>query len=91
MTPSKHVILQLLADISDQWEEIGLAIDIPQYVLTSLRMSPKSNIVKLSQVLQYWMDTQFSPVTWEKIISAIEGPIVNNKRKAKEICQYLGN
>ena len=88
--PSLHEIVELLADISDRWIEIGFAIRISRNVLSGLQHSHESYIVKLNHVLYTWMDTQSSPVTWETIISAIEGPIVNNKRKAEEIRQYLG-
>ena len=89
--PNVHDILELLADISNKWMEIGLAIGIPDSVLSGLQLSHESNILKLSRVLQSWMTTQSSsPVTWETIISAIEGPIVNDKRKADEIRQHLG-
>ena len=89
--PNVHDILNLLADISHNWMEIALAISIPRNVLNGLQHTYSvSDTVKLNHVLQTWMDTQSSPVTWETIISAIEGPIVNNKRKADEIRQYLG-
>ena len=89
--PNVHDILNLLADISHNWMEIALAISIPHNVLNGLQHTYSvSDTVKLNHVLQTWMDTQSSPVTWETIIFAIEGPIVNNKRKADEIRQYLG-
>ena len=88
--PSLNEILHILADISSMWMEIALAIRIPDSVLSGLKSSHESNIVKLDQVLRTWMNTQSSPVTWETIISAIEGVIVNNKLKADQIRQYLG-
>ena len=91
MAPDEHVILELLADISHNWMEIGLAINIPNNILTGLRGSLNSDTIKLSQVLHTWITTQSYPVTWETIISAIEGPIVNNKARALEIRQHLGN
>ena len=48
-----------------------------------------STKVKLSEVIKSWMETKTSPFTWENLILAIEGPIVNNKRKADEIREYL--
>ena len=47
------------------------------------------NIIKLDRVLQSWIKTEPSPVTWDTLIIAIEGPIVNNVQKAKEIREYL--
>ena len=50
-----------------------------------------SNIKKVFEVINKWNDTQSSPSTWATVISCMEGPIVNNKRKADEIRQYLSN
>ena len=83
--PNVYEILKLLADISDKWNEIGLAIETPQSVLQSLQRRNETDIVKLSEVLR-----QSSPVTWETMVSAIEGPFVNNKRKADEMRKHLG-
>ena len=89
--PGLREIFDLLADISDKWKEIALALQTPQNVLHSLQHSTESNIVKLFEVLDTWItSTQSSPVTWETMVSAIEGPIINNKRKADEIREYLG-
>ena len=89
--PSLHKILNLLADISDKWMEIGLALQTSQNTLHTLqRSTTMTDIAKLFEVLNTWIATQSSPVTWETIISAIEGPIVMNNRKADEIRKYLG-
>ena len=45
---------------------------------------------KLFKVIRKWIETKQSPVTWETLISAIEGPIVENKQKADDIRKYLG-
>ena len=47
-------------------------------------------IIKLSNVIRKWMYSQSSPVIWKTVISTIEGPIVNDKRKADKIRDYLG-
>ena len=45
---------------------------------------------KLDQVIQTWINTtdQYL-VTWETVLAAIEGPIINNRNKASEIRQFL--
>ena len=79
----------LLGDINDQWFVIGKALSVPLNVLNGLQTSPQNNKVRLIQVIHTWFSSQPSPVTWETVIAAIEGPIVNNKQKAKEIRDYL--
>ena len=87
--PSHDVLCNLLATISHKWYEVGLAFSISDNVLEGLRLERDNNMRKLSQVIRKWIDTKSSPVTWETVISAIEGPIVNNKNKADEIRDYL--
>ena len=72
------------------WELIGLALGVSSDYLDGLSCSQDALIIKLSNVISKWMDSHSSPVTWETVIFAIEGPIVDNKMKADEIRHYLG-
>lgn len=87
--PDKRGLLECLVSIEDKWQEIGLALDVSSRVLNGAK-NEQSNTIKLSVVIESWITTTTSsPITWETIISAVEGPIVNNKKKAKEIVDYL--
>ena len=88
MAPDKHILINLLASISNKWQEIGIALNIEQNVLDGLSSGLADN-VKLAKVIENWMNTQSSPVTWETVISAIEG-FVNNKSKADELRHHIG-
>ena len=91
MAPNKHTLINLLAGMSHMWQEIGLALNVESNFLHGLSSSSDSNEVKLANVIEYWMNTQSSPITWETVISAIESPIVGqNKSKADEIRHHLG-
>ena len=88
--PNHKEALTLLADISADWEKIGIALNISQNDLKGLQQENIDKTVKLSRLIAKWMETEsLSPVSWETLISAIEGPIVNNKKKAKKIRKYL--
>ena len=88
-SPNHYEALSQLADISAKWEEIGLAFKVPPNKLDGLQSDHSSVTGKLSKVITLWMESKSLPVSWETLISAIEGPIVNNKQKAKEIRDYL--
>ena len=88
--PDKNVLLNLLANISNNWYVIGLGFDIGHNNLESINNEMGRDITKLSKVIECWISTQSSPVTWETVISVIEGHIVNNKIKANEIRKHLG-
>lgn len=89
--PDHNEVLDLLANISAHWQDIGLALRVPENELDGLVDAAGSNNSKLSKVIRLWRDTESSPFTWEALISAIEGPLVNNKRKAGEIHDHLHN
>ena len=79
-----------MADISDRWNVIGIALNISGNVLGDLQTSREDSIVKLDKVINTWLTSQPSPATWETAISAIEGRIVDNLAKANEIRDHLG-
>ena len=83
-------MLNLLADISARWNTIGLALRVDSNTLDGLKESSHKNHVKLDNVIETWISTQSSPVTWETLILAIEGPLVNHKDKANKIRDHLG-
>ena len=89
IAPHKDEVLDLLADISAAWHEIGLALHISDNALRGFHANTNSNVVNLSNVIENWITTESSPVTWETIISAIEGRILKNRKKANEIREYL--
>ena len=83
-------MLCLLADMQNSWRDIGFALRVSSDYLDGLSRSPDHPHTKLSNVISNWIDSRSSPVTWSTVISAIESLIVNNKRKADEIRDYLG-
>ena len=88
--PTKHILLKVLADISNLWCEIGLSLAVSDNVLDSLKRSRESDVMKLSTVIDSWLtSTQSSLVTWETVITAIKNPIVNHVQKANELYQHL--
>ena len=80
----------LLNDLRDHWNMIGIALKVDSATLETLKQSPNPNDLKLADVIKAWINTKPSPVTWETLINAIEGPPLNQKKKANEIRNYLG-
>ena len=86
-TPTEHELLNLLADISSLWHEIGSSLKVSHNILDGLKRSQESDAIKLSEVIHSWLTTTES--SWETAIDAIKGPIVNNIKKATEIQRHL--
>jgi hypothetical protein len=78
MRPELHELLRLLAPISQKWDDIGIALRVDRHIIERLRHNETDNIIRLSEILQVWMDKD-EDATWETVIQAIEGPIVDNK------------
>ena len=90
--PTKHELLNLLADISHLWPEIALSLNVSDNVLGSLKRSQERDTIKLAEVIDSWLTTSTCQphfITWETVIDAIKGPIVNHVIKANEIYQHL--
>ena len=67
------------------------ALEISYGIIQSINRNPHySDVDKLSEVLQTWIDTQSSDVTWRNLIDVIEYP-VNEPALAKTIPDFLAN
>ena len=66
------------------WHELGDLLGVDSGTIKSLSTSPCTELVKMSDILQSWLDNEPTPVTWNNIIDMIEGPL-QNKRFADEI------
>ena len=88
MPDFEHDVRKLLADISNEWYTVGLALKVNIDFLETLESSSKNDLVKLSKVIHKWITTESSPVNWNTVIEAIERD-VNNKRKANQIRKHI--
>ena len=87
--PEKHVLLRFLSSITSKWQEIGDLLGVDPNTIEELYHSNFSAQVKMSKVLQSWLDNEPTPVTWDNVISILNGPL-QKKSLAIEICQFLG-
>ena len=78
-----------MAGIAFQWYIIGECLGIQYTYLASLQSKTSSDIDKLAEVLQLWMDTMPKPVTWNTILQTIESPPIGNKVTVMEIERFF--
>lgn len=88
--PQKNKLVNLLIGIRHEWEAIGTALDIETSVLSDLRQSNVDNKVKLIRIIENWFETMPTDITWQTVLDAIEGPIVENRAVGKKIRECLG-
>ena len=80
-----------MVPISAQWNEVGMALNVDRNFLAGLASGPNtSTIVKLDQVLNKWLISGVQHlITWDQVIAAMEGDIINNKEIAEKMRKYL--
>ena len=87
--PNLTDLLILLADIEYEWHNIGVALEVEQNVLESCYRSNENNSYKLFKVINSWMTSMTSEVTWEAVIAAVESRIVKHKSTAVKMRTFL--
>ena len=88
--PKKVHLQRLLGSIQHKWREIGEALEVPDGRIQSIEYDPRYNDTrKLSEVLQTWIGTQPSDVTWKNLIRVITEYPVNEPVLAKTIPHFL--
>ena len=89
-SPEKHDLVELLADYNFMYYEIGEYLKVPNATLMGLQRSREGDMVKLSQVLQKWIETQCSDYTWKTILEMTKSKTFgNNTGLQKEIEEKL--
>ena len=79
----------MLTDIKYEWKKIGWALEVGRGVLGSCTHNNEDDDNKLSTVIEIWVDTMVTDVTWETVIAAVEGPIVKHKSTSGKIRYFL--
>ena len=86
--PEKHILLRLLYPVKANCHEIGYLLGVDSNTIDMLYTSNYSDQMKMSKMLQSWLDNEPTPVTWDNIIDVIEGPL-QKKSLAMEIRKFL--
>ena len=86
--PEKRILLRILFSISAKWQELGDLLGVDSNTIEGLCHSNYSDQVKMSKMLQSWLDNEPTPVTWGNVISILDGPL-QKKSIAIEICKFL--
>ena len=90
--PKKVHLQRVLGPIQHKWRAIGEALEIPNGTIKSIDHDARyDDSNKLSEVLQTWIDTQPSDVTWRNLIDVITEYPVNEPGLAKTIPDFLVN
>ena len=75
--------------IKDKWYLIGDSLEVDTGELESLMISNNSTEMKLSIVINKWLEEKSNEATWEVLLEEVEGPIVNNHQIGDDIRTFL--
>ena len=81
-------VIDQLADISSVWYSLGDALRVDFNDLNSLQHGNESDQVRLSKVIQIWYNSA-EKTSWAVVLEAVEGGIIKNQRKGREIREWL--
>ena len=86
--PQKSDVFKLLRRKSASWEDFALELQIDDNERKKLRMEVTISIeLKLERVLEIWMQSETTEVTWEKIIQVLVA--LKSIDLAKEVKRFL--
>ena len=87
--PEKKDVLDMLRQKSARWKEFAIALDVDDNLCDELTKagSMASSYEKLDAVLEEWIESQCSDVTWQKVIDVLKK--LNLNRTASEVRKFL--
>ena len=86
----RDLLTQVASKARDKWEVVGLALGIKQDQLNAFSEKRKNVILCYSEVFTAWEKTVGpADFTWATIVEALESPIVEENKLARDIVQWL--
>ena len=87
--PAKKDIVEVLMPIKDKWYMVGTALDISSTDLDGLKYSSNRVEENLAIMISTWLDKHAKEATWEVLLKAVEGNIVQSQQTGQNIREFL--
>ena len=87
--PTRKDAVEVLMPIKNKWYMIGVALEVSSGDLKSIQDSKSSVEVNLANMIDKWLDTRAKEATWEVLLNAVEGEIVDSKQTGQKIRKFL--
>ena len=72
--PDSRDVVELLAQSAHDYKVLAIALGVDHTFVEGLKYSDK-DIINLDKIIQRWIQTRCSPVTWNTIIESVESVI----------------
>ena len=89
--PTNKDAVSVLMSIKDQWFMIGTALEVSPADLNSLNISRNLEEKNLAIMISIWIQKKSKEATWEALLEAIEGPMVEGRQVGDDIRDFLKN
>ena len=87
--PTKKDVVEVLMCIKHKWYMIGTALEVSSGDLDSLKFSNNPVEENLAIVISNWLDKHPKETTWEVLLKAVEGKIVESPQTGLNIREFL--
>lgn len=85
----RELMNKVAAPCMDQWELVGVQLDINDAQLNSIRSSYRTDQQRFKAVFDLWRRKGSPPYTWATIINVLKAPSVGKGKVAKDIMEWL--
>lgn len=85
-------ILQYIEEVVDEWEALGLALQLPYHIIRGIKMDKVDIHSKQKELIRRWMNSPelCGPACWWLLIKALEDNTVQMNALAARIRAELG-
>ena len=80
---------RVAAPCKNQWELVGVQLDIDSSDLNSIRPSCQNDLQCFKKVFDLWRRNGNPPYTWATIINVLKAPSVGEEQVAKDVTEWL--
>ena len=87
--PARKDAVEVLMPIKNKWYIIGVALEVSSTDLHNLKDSNNPVEVNLANMIGIWLDTRAKEATWEILLKAVEGKIVDSQQTGQMIREFL--
>ena len=87
--PARKDAVEVLMPIKNKWYIIGVALEVSSADLESLKDSNNPVEVNLANMIGKWLDRHAKEATWEVLLKAVEGKIVDSRQTGQKIRDFL--
>ena len=81
--------VELLMPIKRKWYIIGTALGVSAADLDSIKYSNNPVEEKVASMISTWLDKCAKDATWEALLKAVEGKIVDSQQTGQKIREFL--